>query len=295
MNSPSQANYLLIDGALRPDALVSLYQRGEALEIEPLYLGTRWDELKDLGPILVSAQHASNLISEWQQSPIWQADTCLLFSRAPLRQVAEHWRRFIAPPDVLGGNGLLRFADPRVMHHWLSSYPSEQLSQVMGPVERMWINTPPHSWNPFDSPCLTSFSHSDLSEPRTIPLATLSEEQLTALEQAYHWQFKEQLYEWLNQRDPLTFTRLSSEQIERWLEYVLSSGNAWGLVSERALVIWAETCVDWGKDFATRPQGPYQDWLDLNPEHASLAPELRIEALDDYRQHRLGAKDTAHD
>ncbi|MCF5602739.1 DUF4123 domain-containing protein, partial [Pseudomonas syringae] len=36
------ANYLLIDGVLRPDAIKQVYQRAEPMEIMPLYLGTRW-------------------------------------------------------------------------------------------------------------------------------------------------------------------------------------------------------------------------------------------------------------
>lgn len=294
MSSPSQANYLLIDGVLRPDAIVSLYQRSEALDIEPLYLGTRWGELQDLGPILVSPQGASNLISEWQQNAAQQADGCLLFSRAPLNVVAEHLRRFIAPTDALGGNGLLRFADPLVMHHWLSSYGAEHLRQVMGPVEHMWVKTPIHKWQITGNQTLTSFTHSGSPETWDKSFAMLGESQLAALELAYRWQFKERLYEWLNERDPQTFSLLNNDQTESWLEQVLDSGSAWGLISERALVTWAEICVDWNRDFATRPHSPYQDWLSLNPEHGRLAPELRIKALDDYRQQLLEAKDTAH-
>lgn len=43
------ANYLLIDGLLRPDAIKQLYQRSEPLSIKPLYLGTRWAPLKERG------------------------------------------------------------------------------------------------------------------------------------------------------------------------------------------------------------------------------------------------------
>ena len=66
MNS---GNYLLIDGVLCPDALRQLYQRGEPLSIKPLFLGTRWEPLKEQGPILVQAHAPSRLMEEWRTSP----------------------------------------------------------------------------------------------------------------------------------------------------------------------------------------------------------------------------------
>lgn len=56
----NQANYLLIDGLLRPDAVKQLYQYDEPIEIAPLYLGTRWAEIMDLGPVLVRTAHPPN-------------------------------------------------------------------------------------------------------------------------------------------------------------------------------------------------------------------------------------------
>ncbi|WP_129973734.1 MULTISPECIES: DUF4123 domain-containing protein [unclassified Pseudomonas] len=294
MNYPSNANFLLIDGVLRPDAIPSLYQLGEPLEIEPVYLGTRWTELKDLGPILVKPQGNSSVLRDWQQNHLTQADSCPLFSRASLTEIADHLRHFICPPDVNGGEGLLRFADPLVMHHWLSSYGPEHLSHVLGPVETIWIKAPVHTWCSASDAPITPFARPQSKDPRDKNFALLGEQQIAALELAYRWQFKERLYTWLNTRDAQTFSLLNSDQTEWWLEHVLDSGSAWGLVSERGLVTWAETCVDWGRDFTTRPDSPYQEWLSQNPDKGRLAPELRIEALDDYRQQALEAKDTAN-
>lgn len=294
MTNVTQANFLLIDGVLRPDAIVQLYQRGEPLEIEPLYIGTRWKELHDLGPILVKLPSNTPLLSEWQQNHLTQADSCPLFSRASLSTVADHLRHFICPPDFHGNTGLLRFADPLVMYHWLTSYGPEQLSQVLGPVETIWVNTPVHTWQSSGDTPVSSFIRPHSTDVRDKNFAILGENQISALELAYRWQFKERLYAWLNTRDPQTFSLLDNDQTERWLNQVLDSGSAWGLVSERGLVTWAETCVDWGRDFATRLDSPYQDWLRLAPEQGRLAPELRIEALDDYRQQTLEAKDTAN-
>ncbi|WP_415753109.1 DUF4123 domain-containing protein [Pseudomonas glycinae] len=294
MTNSMQANYLLIDGVLRPNAIASLYQLGEPLEIEPLYLGTRWTELNDLGPILVKPHGSSSILRNWQQNELARDDSCPLFSRFSLNDVAEHLRHFIAPLDVNGGNGLLRFADPLVMHYWLSSYGQEHLSHVLGPIETIWTKSPIHSWRAPVATSITPFPRVQSKESREKNFALLGEQQLSALELAYRWQFKERLYAWLNIRDAQTFSLLNEDQIEWWLEHVMDSANAWGLVSERGMVTWAEACVDWGRDFTSNPDSPYQEWLIQNPEKARLAPELRIEALDDYRQQTLAAKDTAN-
>lgn len=294
MNNSKHPNFLLIDGVLRPGAIASLYQLGEPIEIEPLYLGTRWTELNDLGPILVKPQASSSVLRDWQRSQLAHADSCLLYSQASLNNVAEHLRNFVAPTDVNGGKGLLRFADPIVMHYWLSSYGQEHLNHLLGPIETIWTKEPAHTWLPQVAAPITPFSQTPAKEVRDKNFAMLGEQQLTALELAYRWQFKERLYAWLNVRDHRTFSLLSGDQIECWLEHVLDSAKAWGLVSERGLVTWAEICVDWGNDFASNPDTPYQNWLSHNPENGQLAPELRIEALDDYRQRMLEAKDTAN-
>ncbi|WP_426237845.1 DUF4123 domain-containing protein [Pseudomonas sp. TWP3-2] len=294
MSNASNANFLLIDGVLRPNAIASLYQLGEPLEIEPLYVGTRWTELNDLGPILVKPQCGSSILQDWQQNHLSHLDSCSLFSRASLSDVADHLRHFICPPDVNGNSGLLRFADPIVTYHWLSSYGSEHLSHILGPIETIWVKTPIHTWQPESASPIESFACPLSKETRDKNFALLGEQQLTALELAYRWQFKERLYAWLETRNRATFSLLNSNQTEWWLEHVLESGTAWGLVSERGLVTWAETCVDWGRDFAERLDSPYQEWLTQNPENGRLAPELRIEALDDYRHQRLEAKDTAN-
>lgn len=294
MSNISNANFFLIDGVLRPDAIPTLYQRGEPLEIVPLYLGTRWSGLRDLGPILVKTQGNSSVLRDWQQNHLAQGDSSPLFSRAALNEVAAHLRHFICPPDLNGNKGLLRFADPLVAHYWLSSYGPAHLSHVLGPIETIWVKTPVHTWQSTVDAAITPFLRPQSREPRDKNFSLLGEQQVAALELAYRWQLKERLYAWLNTRDARTFSLLSSEQTEWWLEHVLDSGNAWGLVSERGLATWAETCVDWGRDFASRPHSPYQEWLSQSPINRHLAPELRIEALDDYRQQALEAKDTAN-
>lgn len=285
---PSQANYLLIDGALRPDALVGLYLRHELFEIEPLYMDTRWKDLYDLGPILVKPLPDSALLSGWLAEESLLSDSTLIYSQAPIQQVADHLRHFINPPDCRGGSGLLRFADPLVAHFWLSSYPASSGAHL-GPIEHWWVAKPRQHWEPKAEIPWRVFSGQASQAMWDERNALLGEDQLDALDQAQHVRFIGQVHEWLGERNPEFFIARSSHQISDWLSSTLQSGLAWGLVTERALVLWAEACVDLGQDFIS--QSVYQNWVS-NKWNGRLPPESRIKAFDDYRHSQ---KDTAHD
>lgn len=137
-----KSNYLLIDGMLRPDAIKQLYQLTEVLEIAPLYLGTRWSNIMDMGPVLVQLPSQSVLAREWHGDAAQRIDACIFHSSASLKIVAAHLRQYLNPDDYLGNSSLLRFADPLVMHHWLSSYSREHLSQALGPIQQLWVQPP---------------------------------------------------------------------------------------------------------------------------------------------------------
>lgn len=278
MNNVSQANFLLIDGVLRPDAIVQLYQRGEPLEIEPLYIGTRWKELHDLGPILVSLRGSSNLINETYQNAIQQADASLLYSRAPMQLIADHLRRFIAPPDVLGGNGLLRFADPLVARYWLDSYKGDHLDAILGPIEAWHMPESQHSWESSKPFGWRSFVRTN-SVPERVD-DQLGEAQLNALDQAARWRFTERLNRSFERSHPQFLAQHDSRIRTQWFDRRLDEADAWGLSSERSLAIWVEYSLRWGDEFTLRPDGPYQHWLADTPDALKLAPELRIQQMD---------------
>lgn len=280
MNNAPHANFVLMDGGLRPGAIKQLYQRSEPLEVIPLYIGTRWQALQDLGPLLVALQGSSSLIHDIRQRAFEQADASLFYSRASMYAIAEHLRRFIAPPDVLGGHGLLRFADPLVTRSWLGSYQREHLDAVMGPIEAWYIPEIPHTWEPAQP-----FEWRSVLRAATPPewvkaYAQLGEAQLTALDQAARWRFMERLNRRLEHNHPALMATLDRRTRTQWFEQRLDEADAWGLSSERSLAIWTEYSLRWGPGFTSRPNSPYQQWLADTPEALKRAPELRIQQMD---------------
>ncbi|GFM69646.1 hypothetical protein PSCICL_06380 [Pseudomonas cichorii] len=280
-----QANYMLIDGALRPNVICQLQQRGEPLEILPLYLCTGLEPVKEQGPILVHAPVGTALITEWQQTPAQHLYASVFASQAPLRTVASHLRHFLQPPDHLGNSSLLRFADPAVTYFWLSSYPQDHLDSLLGPVTDLWVKTPIHGWHPQPDPPFTRFSHNNPPQDWDPRFALQGQPQLAAFEQACHWLFMEQLHEWLTDHHPSVFANQTGEQVQNWMEQVLEKGRAWGLASDYSFIAWADICHTWGLDFMDRIEGPYQCWLKQFPEKARLPPEVRVEALAEYARH----------
>jgi hypothetical protein len=290
----SQKHYLLIDGVSWPEAMRDLYRRNEPLKIEPLYSGTRFVALQDVGPILVQINAPSPLAREWAASEELQARSSSLCSRSSMQDVSAHLRRFIQPSYRNGSTSLLRFCAPLVLHQWLSSYSATERDQVLGPIERVQVKTPTLIWASPATPSVTRF---DRQEPPAVwqdHFGLLGEAQLDALAQVDRWTFEERLYAWLLECNPQTFSGFDSEQISQWFTQVLDSGQAWGLSTERGLKTWAVICADWGVDFVSRPDSPYQNWLKAEPLHYHLAAELRIAALGQYRPKDQMTKDTAH-
>lgn len=280
MDHTLQANFLLLDGVLWPNAIARLQQGGEPLHIEPLYSGTRWKALQDVGPILVSLQSSSNPAGEAYQKLAQLADASLLYSPASIETVADHLRRFIAPPDALGATSLLRFADPLVAGHWLSSYRGMHLDAVLGPIEAWHVPNHSHTWAPGEPSPWQRFSRAGAALQWAEDNAKLGQAQLKALEQAARWQFIEQLYRDLQHNLPEHLVRIDNTVLTQWFHDRLDEGQAWGLVSERSFVIWIEYSLRWGDGFVLSPSGPYQRWLACTPDALTQAPELRIQRMD---------------
>lgn len=274
-------DFLLIDGVLRQDALQWLYATGESIEVIPLYNASRWDAVKDLGPILVGLDAHSSLLHELQHSPVLQRQASQIQSTASLNDVADHLSQFITVTDSAGSYSLLRFADPLVASYWLSSYPPSAYQSVLGPISEWLVPLSPPNWAAAETTQWQSYRPQPDSPVLESNFNHLADEQVQALEQAYRRSFKERLYDWLSRDYPQVLSNYADQERGNWLEQRLLDAEAWGLASERSIAIWVERCACWGSDFVTRIDSPYHAWLTRTPDAQSLPPELRIQALDE--------------
>lgn len=269
------SEYLLLDGVLYEQALVRLYGRNDDLEIEPLYSGTPWQEVADLGPILVKLGSRSELLSEVESDPEWHASTATLSSAAPMDEVANHLRQLNKISDVMGNQSLLRYADPLVAWFWLNSYGATSLRRILGPIAT-WRLAEPHSpWLPEQNRQWHEFSSSAPSDEGAV--SKLGQVQMAGLEKAYRWQLKERLYTWLQQNQPADLERLSAEHVDAWLDEQLMSAEAFGLTSERSIAIWCALSLRQGDGFAATNDGTYQRWIVCQKANPLYTADQRLQ------------------
>lgn len=280
MSTAPQANYLLVDGALRPNAMGALYRRGEALDIWPIYHGTRWREIREQGPILVAVAQSSSLISETYQAQAHRPDASLLYSTAPVDAVVRHLQRFIAPADLRSPPALLRFADPLVTLHWLSSYQGTHRDALLGPIEAWHVPEHAHTWAPVSPTAWQSFTRQGPVPEWDEASTAMGPAQHAALDRAGRWGLKERLYRVLENNHPQHLAQIEQDHLTHWFDERLDEAQAWGLTSARGHAIWIEYSLRWGLGFTQQDDGPYQQWLAYTPEVLGLDPDRHIKQLD---------------
>lgn len=266
--------YLLIDGVLRKGVIAELYGRGENIEIEPLYMTTRWQDLQDIGPILVAAQ--PSLLADTQSDLSWMQCSSLLSSSASLQNVADHLREFICVRSIAGNQSLLRFADPLVAWYWLASYALSQHPHLLGPVTSWEVVLAPAKWelgSELQRKTYSAGHHPPLAFERTL----LDEHQESALQGAYHRQLKTRIYDWLQAHEPKLLQQ--RDAIGTWLHDRLQSAEQAGLNSERSIAIWALLSLEQGDDFANNPGSAYSQWRARTPPAHGLPAEVTLQTF----------------
>lgn len=266
--------YLLIDGVLRTGAIAELYGRGEDIEIEPLYMGTRWQDLQDIGPILVAAP--PNLLADAKSDPEWVRCSSLLASTTTLQNVADHLREFICVRGNADSQSLLRFADPLVTWYWLASYAPSQYPHLLGPITSWEVALSPAKWessNKLQRETYTSGNHPHAAFERTY----LDEPQEHALQEAYERQLKTRLYDWLQTHEPRLLHQ--REAIGAWLHDRLQSAEQAGVNSERSIAIWTLLSLEQGDDFASAPGSLYSQWRTSRPSVQGLPTEVTLQTF----------------
>ena len=266
--------YLLVDGVRYNEALARLYRRAEDIQIEPLYAGTPWQEVADLGPILLGLNQDSLLWHEVDNEPEWHTAAAILTSHAPMTQIADHLRQLNQVTDTQGTAYLLRYADPLVAWFWLKSFGSDTAIQVLGPISQWHIVQPQPAWQTVD----TGWHLFNGPDPgaSASPCNPFGEAQRQALDQAYCWQLKSRLYACLQANHPIALQRLPPNDLDDWLNNRLLTAEAWGLASERSQVIWCALSLTHGDDFATATDGHYQQWLSHH-QTAAFTPDQRLQ------------------
>lgn len=271
--------YALIDGVMRQTAIRDLYSKKEPLQTIPLYINTPYKENYDLGPILVSALDGSSLINEIKQS--WTNSTTIIHSNEYLQTIADHLKQLITVTDETNSKALFRFADPLITWYWLNSYKQNALPDIMGPINTWRVPVPIAKWQ--QSTIEWQTFENPQTEPLGIKLDYLNEPQVEALNQAAAFKLKNEIYETCIEIMPNFFENQPESKISQWMDLQHKKATEFGVISNRSYAMWYVMAMEFGNDFATKPQGIYQSWLTSQPKYKGLPAEVNIQHFFDER------------
>ncbi len=124
--------YVILDGASVPDLLDRLDRDRPAYEC--LYRGELAPDLAEVAPYLVKLERGSEF-AEWVIAHGWGMHWGIfVVTTADLRQLRQHFRRFLTVHDSDGKPLYFRCYDPRVLRAFLPTCTAEELADLFGPV-----------------------------------------------------------------------------------------------------------------------------------------------------------------
>lgn len=126
------ATFTVLDGASVPGLLDKLAQWQP--EFECLYRGEIEPAVAAVAPYLVRME-AGTEFADWVTSEGWGKHWGIFaIVEADLRDMRQHFRRFITVHDESGKPLLFRYYDPRVLRVYLPTCNPAELAEIFGPV-----------------------------------------------------------------------------------------------------------------------------------------------------------------
>lgn len=107
-------NYLLVDGLSLPKAEKQLYQDNEFPAFVNLYVGTDWDALADVAPLLVSISDETPFAQRFLAEGFYPEWGYLIQSSQGLHALARQLGQYLQVRHSTGTDFILRLADPGV-------------------------------------------------------------------------------------------------------------------------------------------------------------------------------------
>ena len=235
-------HYLLLDGAQIDDLMQILYQLEPVPEFHRLYDGTRYAELAEVGPVLITTDHSSLLSQHFKEH--WSTTAgATLNSRARTDELIQHLSSLVHASVSGGVSVLFRYYDPRILHLWLTDMNDGQRNTALGPVEQfqLWAHG---AWHEFSRSAPSIAQHYAES-----PWLQLSDEQLARLNQAKQQAFEQTLLEHMDRWFPECLANAGAREREVWAKACCVRANEYGFSAVADIVRWAGLLAICGPDF----------------------------------------------
>ncbi|MCK8686864.1 DUF4123 domain-containing protein, partial [Pseudomonas umsongensis] len=133
----SLSAYLLLDGVSAANLAHRLHRWDNPVYC--LYQGTRWHELADISPCLVTLKGAGDSLLAYFQEHAALEWGYLLFSEADALTLCKHWRRLLSVEQAEGVEVMPRIADPAVMHQLFHLAAQDNSARWFGPVAHVCL------------------------------------------------------------------------------------------------------------------------------------------------------------
>jgi Domain of unknown function (DUF4123) len=125
--------YVVLDGASIPELRQSLYSMTPGHEC--LYIGELSDDMAEVAPYLVELTPESPFTKHVFEQGWGKHWGIFAVSEAGIRDLRQHFRRFLTVYDPDGKAMLFRYYDPRVLRTYLPTCNAEETGKLFGPVK----------------------------------------------------------------------------------------------------------------------------------------------------------------
>ncbi|VVO52770.1 hypothetical protein PS903_00372 [Pseudomonas fluorescens] len=255
--------YLLLDGVSAPNLAHRLHRWDNPVYC--LYHGTRWHELADISPCLITLKGAGDSLLAYFQEHAALEWGYLLFSDADALTLCKHWRRLLSVKHPSAIEVMPRIADPAVMHHLFDLAQQINSARWFGPVTHVCLpDGIEGTWRQH-----IRLDHAS-AEPQTY---RLTDQELTALGEVEFRNGVSALREHLQAHFPAFMANFPGTECRQYAQKLAGEAYQQGFSSEQEMVFYANV---FGY-LAGQPVMEHPDIAQLLAGTAAGAPLARVE------------------
>ena len=237
-----------------------------------LYRGSRWQELSDISPYLISLKGAHDPLLAYYQKHAALEWGYLLFSAVDALVLCQHWRRLLSVEHPSGIEVMPRIADPAVIHQLLGL---AQTARWFGPVEHVCLpDSLQATWHLHARP--------DHAAPDSADTYRLTDQELTALGGVEFRCSVFGLSDHLHTYFPEFMASYPVREHLRYAQQVAQEAYRQGFTSEQEITLYANVLGY----LAGQPLADHPDIVELLTVSTAQSPLKRLQRAAELAQSR---------
>jgi len=273
-----QAAYLLLDGAQFESVERWLYQHTENPEYQLLYEGTELANARDVSPCLVDLSKPAqrHLADQFTASSNANQSGIILstYPNVPTACLVEHLKTLLFACGETTTKAVFRWYDPRVCKHLLKQSSDAECSELLGPIQAVYVNTS-EGWLDFSN-SLESFQENTQESHRNNAPYLLKEHQYQALIHAADEVYQLRLIEHLNKFFPELMQPLSASEQKQLSTEWIEKGKSLGFEDQLSLTLFSNTLALLGTDCLDEKLTHHPEVTKLLTSKSQQTPAQRV-------------------